>query len=353
MACPVASPFPGLTPIVVVAAILPPGISHRTPHARHQSLVYMFAIDAAAKILALGVGLLIGVSAATAADFGLVPEKLWEDIRLGLWPTWPGSRRSSSSSDCHVAVADWVAADPMRVRLARCWGRSTIAPTGYPGDCDLLAKRPTWPPRGCWWRTTSGRRRTKWHPFSGPLFSRLTGIYNPVLVWSVFPTRLAWQWVSALSAAARLQTSTPGDQRRPRSQTRGLLRRGSAARRLAAATGLRPTTILTRVTDPAVQVVDRHPAGPTWSRLKAAKWQAYHRRKALEITLDRCDKTMPAKGRRDASTIFLSRFTIRRRDQTGVEQGRFASWSSAHHVKWFRPRHMTARAAPGSWTAAR
>jgi membrane protease YdiL (CAAX protease family) len=108
---------PGLTPIVVVAAIFAAGhFRTERPTPDIQSLVYTFAIDAAAKILALGVGiwLIWRFRGATAADFGLVPEKLWEDIRLGLlayvaWVPPVFIIQAIAMS----RLPDWVAADPI------------------------------------------------------------------------------------------------------------------------------------------------------------------------------------------------------------------------------------------------
>lgn len=78
---------PGIVPIVLVSALF------ATAHFRGKgaepspdALVYVFTADAAAKLLAigLGLGLIHRLRGATLADLGLVPTQLWSDVRLGL-----------------------------------------------------------------------------------------------------------------------------------------------------------------------------------------------------------------------------------------------------------------------------
>lgn len=108
---------PGLVPIVVVAGIFAAGhfrTERVTPDIH--SLVYLFAVDATAKTVALvlGLGLIWRFRGATAADFGFVPEKLGEDIRLGLlayvaWAPLVLMIQAIATS----LLPGWFAADPI------------------------------------------------------------------------------------------------------------------------------------------------------------------------------------------------------------------------------------------------
>lgn len=108
---------PGLVPIVVVSAIFAAG-HYRTerPTPDIHSLVYLFAIDATAKIVALvvGLGLIWRFRGATLTDFGIVPEKLWEDVRLGLlaYLAWAPPVLIIQAIATNL-LPTWLAADPI------------------------------------------------------------------------------------------------------------------------------------------------------------------------------------------------------------------------------------------------
>jgi membrane protease YdiL (CAAX protease family) len=77
----------GIVPVVLVSALF--AAAHFREQGREpdpDALLYLFAIDAAAKLLAIGIGLglIYRLRGATLADLGLVPATFWSDVRLGL-----------------------------------------------------------------------------------------------------------------------------------------------------------------------------------------------------------------------------------------------------------------------------
>jgi len=108
---------PGLVPIVVVSAIFA-AAHYRTerPEPDIESLLHLFSLDATAKIVALVVGItwIWRFRGATLVDFGLVPGKFWEDIRLGFLAYLPWVPPVLIIQVVATALLPgWLAADPI------------------------------------------------------------------------------------------------------------------------------------------------------------------------------------------------------------------------------------------------